>query len=91
MRMKLTIQTTRETRNNIMKFPPESRSRLPPPPKNGRNLTSIWAMEERNVAMVMTIMSLFFTCVSSCASTASSSLELSCCMMPVVTATTAFF
>ena len=38
MRMKLTIQTTRETRNITTKLPPESRSRLPPPPKNGRNL-----------------------------------------------------
>ena len=60
MRMKDTIQTTRETRNSTMKLLPESRSRLPPP-KNGSHCTSIWAMDERNVAMVMTIMSLFLT------------------------------
>ncbi len=70
-------------------IPPDSLLRCPPP-KNNRYRTRKKATVERNPAMVITMTSLFFTWLSSWASTASSSPWFSVFIIPVVTATTDF-
>ena len=63
----------------------------PQPPKKNPNWVIIDAIVAKKLASVMIITSRFFTCVSSCAITASSSWGCNAFMMPVVVHTTADF
>ena len=60
-------------------------------PKKNANCAIIDASDAKKLAMVMISTSRFFTCVSSCAITPSSSVGLSVFMIPVVAHTTALF
>ena len=60
-------------------------------PKKKANWAIIDASDAKKLAMVMISTSRFFTCVSSCAMTPSSSVGVSVFMIPVVAQTTALF